>query len=127
MYPAPAVYGTNVFDGLIELRQRFPARRVLMVTTREDIQHALGPEEMLQLAYRLLDQVVVDPHCEAATVERACQERAILCYEPNWDRTRFDPVLAHYTSSLRRFTLLNSVELVCFDCLSAPTTAASES
>src|SRR5207249_6767790 len=56
MFPAPAVYGTNVFDGLIELRQRFPDRRVVMVTTREDIQHALGPEEMLQLAYRLLDQ-----------------------------------------------------------------------
>jgi len=43
------VYGVNLLDALIELRQRFPERRVLLLTTREEYpRNILTPDGFFQ-------------------------------------------------------------------------------
>jgi hypothetical protein len=119
MHPEPAVYGVNLLDALIELRQRFPERRVLLLTTREDYPRILTPDSFFQQAYKLMDQVTVETTIDAAAIERTCREQMVTCYEPNTDRERFDPLYRQYESVLRRFPLLNTTELVCYECVRA--------
>ena len=54
--PDPWVYGFNAYDGLIELRQRFPERRVVFFSSREEMPElVLGPRSLWNRAYRLAD------------------------------------------------------------------------
>ncbi|HUI27466.1 MAG TPA: hypothetical protein VL403_15395 [Candidatus Kryptonia bacterium] len=125
MHPEPAVYGVNLLDGLIELRQRFPERRVLLLTTREEYPRILTPDSFFQQAYKLLDQTTIETTFDAAAIERTCSEQMVLCYEPNADRERFDPLRERYESVLRRFPLLNATELVCYECVRALAAASA--
>jgi hypothetical protein len=118
-HPARGVYGINVFDGLIALRQRFPERHVLLLATREVYAKAITPESIFQQAYRLLDRVEIVADFSDAQVRRACGAQMLICYEPNMDAARFAPLLAKYKAMLKPFPLLNSVEMVCYDCVEA--------
>jgi hypothetical protein len=115
-HPSRGLYGNNSFDGVIELRQRFPERRVLFLTSREDYRNALVPEGFFHQSYRVLDQLTLTDAFDDVTVERACAERRILCTEPHIDRERLAPVLAKHQSALQDFPLLNSKDLICYVC-----------
>lgn len=117
--PAPGVYGVNVFDGLIELRQRFPERRVLFLTSQAAYADTFAPDSFLQRAYRVPEQLTIDMRFEDATVTGACEAHLLLCYEPNADKPRFRPLLARFDRALRPFPLLNSFEMVCYDCVTS--------
>jgi hypothetical protein len=120
MHPKPRIYGANIFDGFIELRQRFPDRRVLFLTTKEEHRTALAPDGLFNDSYKLLDQLTIDSAFDDSTVERACSQRLLLCYEPNWDRERWRPLSTKYARQLQPFPLLNTTELDCYDCTSTP-------
>lgn len=114
--PPRLTYGVNVFDGLIELRQRYPDTPVVLLTSRETIRNALRPEEMVAIGYRLLDTTRVEGSFSDAVVEDACRRRGLLCYEPTFDRESMAPLLRAHASRLEPFPLLNSAELVCVRC-----------
>jgi hypothetical protein len=117
IYPAPAMYGLGAFDGFVELRQRFADRTVVLLTTREDMPRVLARDSFFHQAYKVADQLVLEARFEDDVIERACAEQAIVCYEPNLDRTRFDPLQARHARRLVRLPLLNSVELICYQCV----------
>lgn len=114
--PAPYTYGTNAFDGLIELRQRHSELPVLLLTSRSTIRDALAPHEMLHIAYKLRDTLEVEEAFEEATIEPICRSRGVICYEPNFDQERIDQLLAPRRDRIEAFPLLNSVELRCVRC-----------
>lgn len=113
--PPPGLYGTNTFDGLIELRQRFPERGVLLVTTRPEYVRDLREDSFFHEAYRLADRVATDERRSGAAVERACAEQRLLCYEAHMEPPFIAVVEAH-SHRLETFPLLNSKELRCFEC-----------
>jgi hypothetical protein len=43
----------------------------------------------------------------------------LLCYEPNFDSERFDPLLERNLTRLAPFEVINSHELRCFRCTSS--------
>lgn len=114
--PPLGLYGNNAFDGLIELRQRWPERHVRFLTSRKDYRESLAPGAFFHANYRLLDQLSVDGEFSAATVDRACAGGEILCAEPHVDAAQLEPFLGVRRDDLDRFPLLNSKELVCFVC-----------
>jgi hypothetical protein len=119
MFPPAQMYGLNAFDGVIELRQRFPERHVFLITSREGLQHAFEADGTYQLAYRLLDNLTFGHTFAESAIEQICREGALLCYEPAFDLERMQPLLARYQNVLTPFPLLNSIELVCYECASA--------
>jgi hypothetical protein len=116
MYPPPGLYGTNSFDGLIELRQRFPERRVVFLTSRDVYRTALVPKGFFDDAYQLLDQVTVESNFSEATIDHVCHERSIVCTELEFEHEQFDRLLQKYAAALTRFPLLNSTSLSCYQC-----------
>lgn len=120
VYPEPGIYGVNAYDGLIELRQRFPDKQVLFLTTRDWYTQPLQEGGFFDRAYHLLDTVHLAAEVDEAAVQRACKRHLLLCYEPNSDREGFQPLLERNRERLKPFPLLNSVELACYQCLPAP-------
>jgi len=116
MFPKPMVYGGNVFDGMVEIRQRFPGRPVLLLTQREVLRTSFAPGELLHLAYGVADTVTIESAFTPESIQRGCDRAMIICYEPNYDRQRMESLVRDSGISLRRFPLMNSFEAVCFEC-----------
>ncbi len=116
MFPPAHMYGLNAFDGVIELRQRFPERHVFLITSREGLQQAFEADGTYQLAYRLLDNLTFGHTFAESAIEQICGQRALLCYEPAFDLERMQPLLDRHENMLTPFPLLNSTELVCYEC-----------
>ncbi len=115
MFP-PRMYGHNVFDGVIELRQRFPEKRVFLFTSRDGLQRAFEDGGVYQTAYHILDNLTFEHTFSENTIHQACGQRALLCWEPAFDQERMQPLLDHHAEALKPFPLLNSVEAVCYEC-----------
>jgi hypothetical protein len=118
MHPHKAMYGGNLYDGMIELRQRYPEQQVRLFTTR-DLSHAFGEDSLFQYVYGILDNLTTVRQFDDAEVDRACELGALLCYEPNFDSERFDPLLERNLTRLAPFEVINSHELRCFRCTSS--------
>lgn len=118
MYPHKAMYGGNLFDGLIELRQRYPRQEVVLFTTR-DLSEPFGEDSLFQYAYGILDNLTITRRFTEEEVDRVCRRQGLLCYEPNFDRDRFDPLLERREGILAEFEVLNSHELRCFACIAS--------
>jgi len=116
-FPAVGTYGSNVFDGLIEIRQRWPEMRAVLFTSRTEVERALHSEEMFQRAYRLEDTIRVERSFSAEAIDAACANNARLCYERNFDQRHMEPLLRDRSERFEPFPLLNSAELVCFTCV----------
>jgi hypothetical protein len=115
LYPTPGLYGSNSFDGLIELRQRFPERKVVFLTSREVYPRSLTPESFFNMAYHLPDQVTAESDFGDTTLAQACAADSILCTEPGYEPDRFSR-LSRNDGGFTRFKLLNSTSLACFEC-----------
>jgi hypothetical protein len=115
MHPAPAMYGDNEFDGLIELRQRHSDRRVVFFTSRAEMaEWILSPKGFYAFAYHLPDTIAVEPDFSSEKLSTACREGAIICHAPYTDRDRFDRMVAETGSRLTKLPVLNSRVLSCF-------------
>lgn len=116
LWPRPAVYGFNVFDGLIELRQRVPHRPVVLFSSRERFRDiVLGKDSVFARWYRLRDNTAVETEFTGDALRRACLRGALLCVEPNFDRDRFARMTAGVADRLRRYPLLASEEMWCYE------------
>lgn len=117
VHTAPAVYGFNVFDGLIELRQRFPQRRVVLFSSRglHRRNEKLAPDSFLMRAYRLGDTTWFEERLSAPAVGGAIRNNAFLCYEPAFDGERMQALLEPHRDRLQAVELLNSEEMVCLE------------
>ncbi len=114
-FPEAGTYGSNVFDGLVELRQRFPERQVRLLGSRPEHGGAVAGR-FLDRAYHVADTVRLSVDFSASFVERTCREGSLLCVEPNYDRARLEPIFGAYGHILEPFPLLNSRELRCYEC-----------
>jgi hypothetical protein len=116
MYPHNGMYGVNLYDGLIQLRQTDPQQKIFLFTTR-DLATPLSMDGLFQFAYGLMDNVTLTREFTDAAIERACQAGALACYEPNFDLDRFDPLVTARGGRLVKFEVINSQELRCFECV----------
>lgn len=117
MYPAVGMYGINGLDALIELRQRFPHRSKLALTSYTLPLPALAADGLLNVAYDVLDHLTVVSGFSDAAMERACSEHMMLCYEQPLDGARMQPLLDKFQASFEPVPLLNSREVKCYDCI----------
>lgn len=118
MNPHQGMYGVNIFDGLIQLRQTHPRQKIFLFTSREGLKEPLSRNGLFHFAYRLMDNVTMTNRFEDAEIERACRLGAMVCYEPNFDMQRFDPLVTARGERLEMFEVVNSQELRCFRCVS---------
>jgi len=116
-FPPAHLYGTNIFDGLIELRQRFPQQPLVVITSPQCPLATLPRETLFQDVYKILDNVTLTDAFTDATVTDACRQHAVICYDTDFDQPKMQPLLESHQGTLRSFPLLNSVELVCYGCV----------
>jgi hypothetical protein len=109
----------NVYDGLIQMRQLLPDRKVLVFSAQPWIgAEVRNPGVVINDAYHVSDTVRVTQTIDEATVAASCSEGTILCYSsPTGDQAAFDHATAGY--QLRKVRQLQPGELRCFEC--APT------
>lgn len=116
-YPAQRVYGVNVFDGMIELRQRYPERGTTFFTQRKEIAAMLLDRNGLYGGdYRLVDTLEVKMELTEPEWRKACNAGRIICYEQNFDEAIIRELVKPFRDKLRPFPLLNATELTCFEC-----------
>jgi len=116
MFPTPGTYGENIYDGFIELRQRFPERAVVFLRSGDAVRELLAPGSRFDLAYHIADHLTVTPVFEESVVVRACGTGDVICYEPNADGVQAEPLLKSFADRLQPFPLLNSIQLACYEC-----------
>lgn len=114
--PVPRVYGYNVSDAMIELRQRFPDRHVRLFSSRNDLGEMLGPESLVNELYHVQDTVTINPVLTAMELQQACAAHALICYEPNFDTADFTNMIRTAKPCLQPLPLLNTLEAACFNC-----------
>jgi hypothetical protein len=121
--PLKGVYGVNIFDGLIELRQRFSDRRVVVFSSRSVLTNDLvAPSSFFNQTYHLRDTVALERSFEPHTLETACASRPVVCYEPSFDGESFQRMSALMRDRLQPFELLNTQEMQCFECAAVAVT-----
>jgi hypothetical protein len=113
--PHNGMYGVNIYDGLIQLRQTDPQRPVFVFTTR-DFAEALSRKALFHYVYGLMDNVTLTDEFTVEEFERGCSAGVLLCYEPNFDTERFKPLLDAFGDRVAKFEVVNSQELRCFEC-----------
>jgi hypothetical protein len=120
--PPRGIYGFTVFDGLIELRQRFPHQLVTLFTSRgpEFANVVLSPESAVAREYKVTDIVVLEERIDAAGLADACASQALLCYEPEFDEEAFTSMVTPYGSELTRFEFYTAQDMRCFRPLASP-------
>ena len=114
--PPQAMYGFTVFDGLIELRQRYPQQLVALFTSRgpEFANAVLSAESVVAREYKVTDIVVLEPRIDADGLADACASQALLCYEPEFDEEAFTNMVAPYGPQLSTVEFYNSHDMRCF-------------
>ncbi len=122
--PPPFIYGDTMFDGMIEMRQRFPDLRAILLTSRPTYLEVLRHEDFYHQAYGVRDQFDVTSAFDATVVERACAEKSLLCYEANWlpDVESFRALMTEHGHRFDQqpMPLLNSRVLWCYRCVDPP-------
>jgi hypothetical protein len=117
IYPTFAWYGVNVFDAMIELRQRFPDRRVVLFSSRgEIVNELLRPDGLYTQSYHLGDTVTSQHQFTSEALQAACAAQAIICYEPKADATAMKAMVDPMRDRMREFPILNADEVRCFEC-----------
>jgi hypothetical protein len=111
--PRPHQYGYNIFDGLIELHQRFAERDVVLFTDRNA--ETLAPGGSFDEVYGVAQRLTLQPAADQHTLDHACQARALFCYEVGAVEAQAAPLLEH-DPRWQRFPLLNGKEIRCYDC-----------
>jgi hypothetical protein len=106
----PTRYGGNVFDGMVQVHQRFPDRTVLVLAEEPGIEAEVeDPNAVINMVYKVSETVKVTrtaPHDWSAD---------ILCYYDHGENDREQFKRATLMHPLRRIDLFDNFELQCFD------------
>jgi hypothetical protein len=111
----PTRFGGNVFDGFIQVHQRFPDRRVLVLAQEPFIgAEVQNPDTILNMVYHVSETVAVTPTIDEALVAATCSAGNILCRYVRPDQEQFERATAQH--HLRKLDLCAVGELQCFEC-----------
>jgi hypothetical protein len=112
----PDRFGGNVYDGLIQLRQRFPDRKVIVFSPQPWVgAEVRNPEAVINKVYHVSDTVLVTQTIDESTVAATCSAGTVLCYyKPPENKEELDRATAGH--QLRKVGLFLIGELECFDC-----------
>jgi len=106
---------------LVELRQRFPERRKLFLTSYKLPIEGLDPGDLLNSSYKVWGGLTMESGSFTdASMERACDQHMLLCYESVLDTERMEPLLKKFQTSFERVELLNTREVRCYECVAPP-------
>jgi len=111
--PRPIMYGQNIFDGLIEMHQRFPDRDVVLFTTRQD--ESLYRGRSMDEVYGMAERLSLAAEANEQTLEETCWSGALFCYDLAPVQDQAEPLLKQDGRWLP-FPLLNTDEIRCYDC-----------
>jgi hypothetical protein len=106
----PTRYDGNVFDGMVQVHQRFPDRTVLVLAEEPGIKAEVDdPNSVINMVYDVSKTVKV--------VQAIPQDwsGSILCYYDHLENNREQFNRATSAYHLRRIGLFDNMELVCFD------------
>ncbi|MFI5397545.1 MAG: hypothetical protein ACHQ9S_18570 [Candidatus Binatia bacterium] len=116
VYPERFGFGGNLFDGIVQMRQRFPDRKVLIFAPQKNIKDEVDdPRTMLNESYHVAETVSVTRTIDAATVDAACAAHAILC-DHTLPQNREDLARAAAGHQLRQVDVFAVSDLQCFEC-----------
>ena len=117
-YPRAGTYGSNFYDGLIELRQRYPEREVLLVSNRIGMSEMIAPDNLVVETYGLSEHLRRVEQLAGSDLSDTCRASNILCFDM---RGQFELSMAEMERDghWRPFPLLNSTEIKCYECGSA--------
>lgn len=112
--PKPHTYGHNVFDGLIEMRQRFADRDLVLFTNRP-LEEPLAPDSLFQISYGIADRLTLVKTADAIALASYCARGALFCYEANHVAEAAEALLAA-APEWQPIEVINSFELRCAEC-----------
>jgi hypothetical protein len=112
----PARFGGNLYDGLIQLRQRFPDRKVLVFSPQPWVgAEVRNPESVINDVYHVSDTVLVTQTIDESAVAAVCSAGTILCYYTRPEnKEELDRATAGH--QFRKIDLFAVGELLCFEC-----------
>lgn len=114
--PRPHTYGHNVFDGLIEMRQRYPERRIVLLTTRP-LGEDLAPDGLLNLTYGIGgEHLRLAAKLDTRGLGTLCSDQVLFCHEVQHVGETANALLAADTR-WRPVEVLNSFEIRCARCV----------
>ena len=117
VYPERFRFGGNVIDGIVQMRQRFSDRKVLVFAPQESFKTALeDPAGIFNQGYHVAETVSVTRTIDPSVVDAACTAQVILCYcmQPE-NREQFERAASG--RKLRKIDVYATVELQCFECM----------
>lgn len=114
-HPEPNLYGHNVFDGLIEMRQRYPDREIVLFSTRP-LAEPLDKEGLFHLTYGIGENLELVAQLRREDLDKRCRADVLFCYEVNSVRTQAESLL-DADPRWRPVQVLNSFELRCARCV----------
>ena len=116
VHPERFGFGGNVFDGIVQMRQRFPDRKVLVFAPQKNIKDEVDdPRALLNESYHVAETVSVTRTIDAGTVDAACAAHTILC-DHTLPQNREDLARAAAGHQLRHVDVFAVSELQCFEC-----------
>lgn len=116
VYPERFGFGGNLFDGIVQMRQRFPDRKVLVFAPQKNIKDEVDdPRTMLNESYHVAETVAVTRTIDAGMVDAACATHTILC-DHTLPQNREDLARAAAGHHLRQVDVFAVSELQCFEC-----------
>jgi hypothetical protein len=119
IWPPVDMFGGSLWDVSVQLRQRYPDRRTLVVDTRPSVKRDVEDEQfVLNVAYRIGETISIAPDLDAIAAAQACEQRSIICYNIEIPEavTIFTNATRGFADRLRATPLHNSFEIKCFEC-----------
>lgn len=113
--PRPSQYGYNIFDGVIELRQRFADRDKVLFTDRRA--QDLAPGGAFDEVYDVRHRLTVATEVGAPLLDDLCGQRTLFCYELNAVVEPLAAPLIERDPRWQPVQLLNAREMRCYDCI----------
>lgn len=114
---SPQRFAGNLYDGLVQMRQRFPDRKVLVLSPQPWVGAEVGnPDAFINSVYHVADTIAVIDTIDEGVAAAACSAGTILC---DYARPENQKQLERATAGhrLRKVDLSQMVELECFECL----------
>lgn len=112
--PPPIMYGYNIFDGLIEIHQRFGDRDLVLLSRRQ-AEPDLCRDCLFDKIYGIAQRLSVIAEADRQTLDDACRRRALFCFEHTVDQDQARQLLKD-DGRWTPFPLLNGTEIKCYDC-----------
>ncbi|HYD47598.1 MAG TPA: hypothetical protein VEB21_04590 [Terriglobales bacterium] len=114
VHPHPGMYGNNLADGLIEVRQRFARQPVTLISTRPRLDDIVGTGGLIHQTYGIADRLTVVAQPSAGVLADGCEQQGLVCYDVRGAPE--DVAAVMIAAGWQPVPLLNTAELRCYGC-----------